>query len=72
MKKNHSCLSIICRWSFPDSSGGVAMHNHNIIKSINNKLLCYMISLESKSNQLYFDKEGINYSGVKINSIYKK
>tara|TARA_B100000519_G_scaffold135943_1_gene117596 strand:+ start:2696 stop:3772 length:1077 start_codon:yes stop_codon:yes gene_type:complete len=31
-----------------------------------------MISLESKSNQLYFDKEGINYSGVKINSIYKK
>jgi len=72
MIKDSSSLSIVCRWSFPDSSGGVAMHNYNIIKTINNHFKCNMISLDSRSNQSYYKKKGINYSGIKINSIYNK
>ena len=72
MIKDSSSLSIVCRWSFPDSSGGVAMHNYNTIKAINDHFKCNMISLESRSNQIFYKKEGIEYSGVKINSIYNK
>ena len=72
MIKDSSSLSIVCRWSFPDSSGGVAMHNYNTIKAINDHFKCNMISLESRSNQIFYNKEGVEYSGVKINSIYNK
>ena len=70
MKMFSSDLAIVCRWSFPESSGGVAMHNYNLIKAINSKIRCQIFSLESKSNELFYNELGIKYSGIKINSVY--
>ena len=72
MRKILPKLHIVCRWSFPASSGGVAMHNHNVIKAIRNKIQCSVVSLESKSNKSYFDKKGINYTGININDLFNR
>ena len=72
MKKGPLELHIVCRWSFPDSSGGVAMHNHNLVKVIRKNNQCSVVSLESKSNKSYFEKIGIDYIGIIPNDNYNK
>ena len=48
MKEDTTNFAIVSRWSFPQSTGGVAMHNHYLLNALEKKFKCNSISTESK------------------------
>ena len=58
-------ISLVCRWSFPQSTGGIAMHNHYLLHALEKNFKCNLISAESKINSGY-NNSGIDYSGIPI------
>jgi len=56
------CLS--CRWAFPESSGGVAMHNYFLINALQNDFQGELISLYSEKNYSYYQNSGLKFSSI--------
>jgi len=63
---NIPTLSIISRWCFPQSTGGVAMHNHYLLNALENIFKCKSISAESEINSGFSKNRGIRYSRIPI------
>jgi glycosyltransferase involved in cell wall biosynthesis len=57
---------MVSRWSFPQSTGGVAMHNHYLLNALEKKFKCNSISNESEINLEFNKNNGIRYSGIPI------
>ena len=67
-----SKFNLICRWAYPESHGGVAMHNFYLLKSLQKSMQCETISFESKINSSYYDKSVTQFTNVYLNRyIYK-
>ena len=59
-------ISLVCRWSFPQSTGGVAMHNHYLLNALEKKFKRNLISAESEINSGFNKNNGVGYSGIPI------
>ena len=66
MKKDTTNFTIVSRWSFPQSTGGVAMHNHYLLNALKLFFKCNSISAESEIYSGFNKKNGICYSGIPI------
>ena len=66
MKEVIETFSIISRWAFPQATGGVAMHNHYLLKSLEKKFKCNLISTESEVNSDFYKNNGVGYSEIQI------
>ena len=66
MKKDTTNFTIVSRWSFPQSTGGVAMHNHYLLNALEKKFKCNSISAESEINSGFSKNNGIRYSRIPI------
>ena len=66
MRVDITKFSMVCRWSFPQSTGGVAMHNHYLLNALKNKFKCNSISAESEINSGFSKNNGIRYSRIPI------
>ena len=58
-------FSLLCRWAFPLSQGGVAMHNKNLIDTLLDSMNIKQISLFHIENKTYFDSRGIPFDTIK-------
>ena len=66
MKVDTTNFSMVSRWSFPQSTGGVAMHNHYLLNALEKKFKCNSISAESKINSVFSKNNSIRYSRIPI------
>ena len=60
-------FNLICRWSFPQSYGGVAMHNYYLLKAIYRDIQCEIISIESKKNSTFYMDSNVKYRNLSLN-----
>ena len=64
MKKKIS-FSLLCRWAFPLSQGGVAMHNKNLIETLLDSMNVKKVSLFHIENKAYFESIGVPFDSIK-------
>ena len=57
-------FSLLCRWAFPISQGGVAMHNKNLIETLLDSMNIKQISLFYIENKTYFDSIGVPFDAI--------
>ena len=57
---------MVSRWSFPQSTGGVAMHNYYLLNALEQKFKCNSISAVSEINSVSSKNNGVGYSGIPI------
>ena len=59
------------RWAFPDSSGGVAMHNFYLLNAINKKFRCEMISVSSEQNVSFYKNSDLTFYSINESDDFK-
>lgn len=57
-------FNLVSRWCFPESTGGVAMHNFYLSQVIKSSFDCRLLSFHSLKNINKYHDIGINYSGI--------
>ena len=57
-------FSLLCRWAFPISQGGVAMHNKNLIETLLDSMNIKQISLFYIENKTYFESIGVPFDAI--------
>ena len=63
-----SKLNLICRWAYPKSCGGIAMHNYFLLKAIKKRIQCETVSFDSLENSKFYEKSDIVFTGISPNS----
>ena len=63
-----SKFNLICRWSYPESHGGIAMHNYYLLKALQKNIQCEIISLQSAKNSSFYDQLDIEFTNLYLNS----
>ena len=69
MKEDTTNFAIVRRWSFPQSTGGVAMHNHYLLNALEKKFKCNSISAESEINSGFNKNNGVVILGFQLQDI---
>ena len=73
MKKQSRDLTenfrLVSRWIFPESSGGVAMHNHYLLTALQGQFQCNIISAGTEHSQKILKNDYIQHSRIPIKSI---
>ena len=59
-------LSILCRWAFPFSHGGIPMHNFYLMKLLEKDLNISKISIRNETNYNFYKNNDLNYIPLKI------
>ena len=70
MKVDLTNFTMVCRWSFPQSTGGVAMHNHYLLNALEKKFSCNYITAESKINSVFIKSNNIRFSRIQITKYF--
>ena len=55
---------MVNRWCFPDSTGGVAMHNYYLSQLLQSEFDCSLVSTDSKKNLIKYNNTSIKYLGI--------
>ena len=63
-----SKINLICRWAYPKSCCGIAMHNYFLLKAINKRIQCETVSFDSLENSKFYEKSDIVFTGISPNS----
>tara|TARA_B100000945_G_C20399815_1_gene606724 strand:- start:202 stop:1392 length:1191 start_codon:yes stop_codon:yes gene_type:complete len=67
-----SKINLICRWAYPQSYGGIAMHNYFLLEAIKKRIHCETISFDSFENSKFYEKSDIVFTGISPNSYINK
>ena len=65
-------FNLICRWAYPESHGGIAMHNFYLLKSLQKSMQCEAISFDSEINSTYYEQSDTQFTNVCLNSYINK
>ena len=57
-------FNLLCRWAFPISQGGVAMHNKNLVDTLLHSMNIRQISLHNIENKEYFDFANVPFDAI--------
>ena len=57
-------FNLLCRWAFPISQGGVAMHNKNLVDALLHSMNIRQISLHNIENKEYFDFVNVPFDAI--------
>lgn len=67
-----SKINLICRWAYPESQGGIAMHNFYLMESLKKSMQCEIISVDSKINSSFYAQSGILFTNIFLNRYINK
>ena len=59
-------FSLISRWAFPESTGGVAMHNHYLLIAIKEKFKCHSVSIDSEIKSIFSENNAIHHYRIPV------
>ena len=61
-------LYLVSRWCFPESTGGVAMHNYYLCQALNTCLDFRLLSIDSPTNISSYKNTNTKYYGISVQS----